>query len=559
MYRRLSFTSGCVALVLCAGVTWAPARPAAAEPPSASTAPFECPDGMLPVPGGRFVIGDDEGRYESPAHEIAIDSFCLSRLEVTQAEYSDCVESGLCSEAYHRPMWDTLKARQVEGWSELCSANNPERGDYPVSCVTLSQARRYCAAQGGRLPTDAEWEYAARGGDEQRRWPWGDFPPGPTTANFAGTEASQAVGRIRGGDWVTTYPASDGYAFAAPVGSFPAGVGRWGHLDLSGNVCEFVEGVACPLDRDQCFHLWPMALVRGNHFLTNNLEKTRAARRNWDYAYHRGPNVGIRCAAEPGPQGEPTVGPAPRIPELPPTRRVVASVLGALITGAAAAAFGLETVGFLMPAEMYGAVFEPQKAVSTAALTILLALTIVWFRRAPTLPQARSIPLLAVVATGGAGAAAAVAHLPPQPLSGAVVAGLVALLLLLRRRTRAPLRADSEAPRRWVLAPLAAALFGATGTPLLASSIGRERAAGLVAAAAGGVLAASWFVGRPPDLAFAAALVLPTAAGLLIGESIAKRTGGRRWLIRAIAVYGAVGALFIFAREVLPDWMSPWI
>jgi formylglycine-generating enzyme required for sulfatase activity len=95
-------------------------------------------------------------------------------------------------------------------------------------------------------------------------------------------------------NWGPAYPASDGWPTTAPVGQFPAGAGRWGHLDLSGNVTEFVAGPYCPYDEPDCGN--DEAVVRGGGYLAQSFRKMRAARRNHGEPWHRGPDVGFRCA-----------------------------------------------------------------------------------------------------------------------------------------------------------------------------------------------------------------------------------------------------------------------
>jgi formylglycine-generating enzyme required for sulfatase activity len=112
---------------------------------------------MAYVPAGEFIMGSDEGRAnERPAHTVYLDAFYIDKTEVTNAQYRKCVEAGACSQPY-----DT-------GWY-----NDPNRAEHPVGWVDWNQANAYCQWAGKRLPTEAEWEKAARGTDG-RTYPWGE-------------------------------------------------------------------------------------------------------------------------------------------------------------------------------------------------------------------------------------------------------------------------------------------------------------------------------------------------------------------------------------------------
>ncbi len=157
---------------------------------------------MVQVPAGYFTIGSPKGEGdddEHPAHRVFISGFWLGKTEVTFAQYD-----AFCQETSRRLPND-------EGWG---------RGSRPVINVTWEDASAYCrwlaqkTGRGFRLPTEAEWEKAAR-----ERYPWGKKDPGPTLVNMKDQ--------------------NDGFAFSAPVGSFPAGASHYGHLDMAGNVWEW--------------------------------------------------------------------------------------------------------------------------------------------------------------------------------------------------------------------------------------------------------------------------------------------------------------------------------
>ena len=172
------------------------------------------------VPGGSFQMGNEGGDAdESPVHAVTLDGFWIDRLEVTNAQYAACVYAGACappsdSSSYTRPSY----------------FGNSQFAGYPVLFVTWNDATTFCAWGGGRLPTEAEWEYAARG-PESRLYPWGDVFDN-TRLNFCDANC----------DFPNSDPNSDdGYASTSPGGAFPAGASWAGALDMAGNVWEFVS------------------------------------------------------------------------------------------------------------------------------------------------------------------------------------------------------------------------------------------------------------------------------------------------------------------------------
>jgi formylglycine-generating enzyme required for sulfatase activity len=163
-----------------------------------------CPE-MVSVPGGTYTMGGGVYGYEKPAHRVSIQSFSIGKFEVTFAQYDACVSAGRCS---HKP-----------------SDFNWGRGNRPVINVSWHDAKAYVrwlsqkTGKGYRLPSDAEWEYAARAGT-QTKYSWGDDP-----------DSNKANCKGCGGRW-------NGKS-TAPVGSFPAN--RFGLHDMHGNVWEWVQ------------------------------------------------------------------------------------------------------------------------------------------------------------------------------------------------------------------------------------------------------------------------------------------------------------------------------
>ena len=189
---------------------------------------------MVYVPGGTFQMGSSEANInsalemckrnsgsgdchrawfenEGPQHTVTLDAYWIDRTEVTSAQYSQCVEHGYCD--------------AVDCGSEL----NPKYPDQPVACVSWNDAQTYCDWAGVRLPTEAEWEYAARGPDGNT-FPWGNSFD-PARLNYCDSNCTY--------EWRdATY--DDGFKMTAPVGSFESGASWCGALDMAGNAWEWV-------------------------------------------------------------------------------------------------------------------------------------------------------------------------------------------------------------------------------------------------------------------------------------------------------------------------------
>lgn len=159
---------------------------------------------------------------EGPAAEVFVPAFSIDRVEVSVASYRACVEAGACKAP---PDW---VARLSQG-----------RDDHPVEAVTFWEAVRFCRARGGRLPTEAEWERAARGLGE-RLFPWGrHYREGLSNHGLP----VSLRGQLDEGPGAGARDDRDGFADSAPGGSFPAGASPYGVADLAGNVWEWTSGV----------------------------------------------------------------------------------------------------------------------------------------------------------------------------------------------------------------------------------------------------------------------------------------------------------------------------
>ncbi|WP_437807543.1 SUMF1/EgtB/PvdO family nonheme iron enzyme [Sorangium sp. So ce1078] len=182
------------------------------------------PPDMVRVPAGRFTMGNAKGgKSERPPHEVTLTrAFDLDRTEVTVAAYQRCVEAGRCTPSgLHGPR---ATDADVEQRGALCTAADPAKSRHPISCVDQAQAAAYCAFAGKRLPTEAEWELAARGADG-REYPWGNEPPGCAHAIVSRPPGQGCGARGKG---------------TQEVGSVKAGASPSGALDMAGNVWEWV-------------------------------------------------------------------------------------------------------------------------------------------------------------------------------------------------------------------------------------------------------------------------------------------------------------------------------
>lgn len=177
---------------------------------------------MVFIPAGKFIMGSDEGEpEEGPAHEVNLDAFWMDLTEVTNRMYRLCVEAGSCDP----PM-------ETGSYTRARYHANPLFADFPVIFVDWEMANAYCQWAGARLPTEAEWEKAARG-EDALTYPWGaDWDVGSRKRlNFADKNNPEMA---------SDFSADDGYHDTAPVGSYPAGTSPYGIHDLAGNVWEWV-------------------------------------------------------------------------------------------------------------------------------------------------------------------------------------------------------------------------------------------------------------------------------------------------------------------------------
>jgi formylglycine-generating enzyme required for sulfatase activity/uncharacterized caspase-like protein len=286
------------------GPAAAPTR-AAATPASGS-----CPRGMVLVPAGRFVMGSPEGEGaadEHPQHRVTLSAYCMDRTEVTLGKYNACVQAGRCAPPPATVDWPGITEEQRTASSRFCNGPRPGRDRHPVNCVDWSMARAYCEWAGGRLPTEAEWEYAARG-SEGRRYPWGAEAPGPRLLNACGAECV-ALGKRLGASWNSMYDGDDGAEDTAPVGSYPAGASPFGLLDMAGNVWEWVADCYGKYEAGETTDPTGPSpagcgarVARGGGWDSHDASGVRRALRNRNTPTNRNNNLGSRCAKTVDPR-----------------------------------------------------------------------------------------------------------------------------------------------------------------------------------------------------------------------------------------------------------------
>ncbi len=169
------------------------------------------------ISGGTYEMGSDEGYGDNrPLHEVTVPDFEMTLTEITVRQYRVCMNAGKCS----APNADEVFYEYYPGWQ-------PGNEDYPMAFVSWDQARAYCSWVGGRLPTEAEWEYAARSGGETQDYPWGSTPATCTYAVMFDREVSTSWGC--------------GADTPMAVCSRPLGNTAQGLCDMAGNVLEWVE------------------------------------------------------------------------------------------------------------------------------------------------------------------------------------------------------------------------------------------------------------------------------------------------------------------------------
>ena len=214
---------------------------------------------MASIPGGTFMMGSESGEAdEKPVHSVRVDRFCMDMTEVTVQAYTECVRAGQCTA--------TANA------DPKCNYGRAGRGNHPINCVTWKQASDCCAWQKKKLPTEEQWEYAARGGPEGRLYPWGNAAP--DGAELCSSESKSVDGTCE-------------------VGSCPAGA--FGLRGMAGNVWEWTDTKYCDsyAESKKCCDA---RVNRGSSWYQSYGTLMRASRRDWNVPSNWFAGGGFRCA-----------------------------------------------------------------------------------------------------------------------------------------------------------------------------------------------------------------------------------------------------------------------
>lgn len=238
---------------------------------------------------GKATIGNDLWPNERPAHEVDLAAFAIDRYEVTTSAYSFCVEAGKC----------TVPLKGAD-----CNYQKEDRGNHPINCVTWEQASAFCAWAEKRLPTEQEWERAARRQNPsneaavprpyQGNYPWGEQPPTARLANVCGKECA-AYYAERGKGAPMMHEFEDGFPSTAPVGSFPEGATSDGVEDMAGNVWEWTSSPYCEYPATECGNTVDY-IIRGGGFMSYQPRNLEATTREAVAKKEATETVGFRCA-----------------------------------------------------------------------------------------------------------------------------------------------------------------------------------------------------------------------------------------------------------------------
>ena len=278
----------------------------------------DCCSTAQPIPGGTFYRSYDvasDGMYPSMSYPATVSPFVLDKYEVTVGRFRKFVEAGMGTSANPPPTgvgarrlngmdeqggWDAnwnavlatdttpfvaaLKCNQYQSWTDTPGANE----ELPINCITWYEAFAFCAWDGGFLPTEAEWNFAAAGGSEQRAYPW-SLPPATTAIDCS--FANYNTDCVNPPNGAVNHVGSES----------PRGDGRWNQADLTGNVWEWTldwyqDTYVSPCDDCAELESSTLRVYRGGSFFGGSF---RNGAHVGFSATRRVGNVGVRCIRAP--------------------------------------------------------------------------------------------------------------------------------------------------------------------------------------------------------------------------------------------------------------------
>ena len=234
---------------------------------------------MRLIPAGAFQMGNERGEIdEGPIHTVKLGAYFIDQFEVSNAQYALCVQAGVCSPP-SPPL--SYSRKPFLFWGKYYG--DAFYNSYPVVNVTWEMSRAYCAWRKMRLPTEAEWEKAARGGLVGQAYPWGDRTPDCSLANYS---------RKEGACWGDTHP----------VGNYPPN--GFGLYDMAGNVWEWVSSLFMdyPYQADdgrEDLSSGGIRVIRGGSFNDSEWGLRTADRGRYNIPENKDYLIGFRCARSP--------------------------------------------------------------------------------------------------------------------------------------------------------------------------------------------------------------------------------------------------------------------
>lgn len=273
------------------------------DSPVPKAAPVSPPQGMVYIPAGSFQMGTEDGLpYEGPVHEVSVEAFWMDAHEVTNAEFARFVEATGHRTDSEKWGWSAVFDQKSGQWKRVdgadwrhpegVSSNIRKRMNYPVVHVSWNDAATYAHWAGKRLPTEAEWEWAARGGMTGKTYAWGEEinPGGKFMANYWQ------------GKWPVGDTAADGFKGLSPVETFPPN--GYKLFDMTGNAWEWTADWFSyeSYESDETENPRGPAegrerVMRGGSFLCNEhfCSGYRVAARNKNTPDSAAINLGFRC------------------------------------------------------------------------------------------------------------------------------------------------------------------------------------------------------------------------------------------------------------------------